>query len=408
MRKRIDWNRIDPLIKKYLPSLTIVEFTEQHAPETIPRTIGQRAKKLGIKPAPKTISEAHKTAVSHAVSRYIPTEEIDDLLKSNNGKASVPEMASRIGWSAYAVRKRLRELNLPVIRKRGSDYIAPLSDRIDWGEYDIVLKRELPNHTIAEFRAFLMPFASTKAIGARARKLGIKPHQYKPSNEHKEKIADGVRQFEFTGEMDSFIRKHKDDMGQKEIAEHFGLDDLVIWRRMGELGIRRSLESLKAVMSEHGKRTGHLGGHATRNKLLNMSEEELIAYRQKCSLAAQRAFKEGRIKPHHGIGQKMNTRKGGKFSTRSSYETRYVALLEADSEVLSFEYEPFTIDYRYGGITRCYTPDFLVEYADRIELVEVKPKRFLDIERNPAKFKAAEEHCIEEGLVFKVVTEDGL
>ncbi len=408
MRKRIDWSKIDPLIKKHLSSLTIVEFTKQYTPETIPRTIGQRAKKLGVTPAMKTISDEHRAAVSQFVSKYTSTPETDDLLKTNNGKVSVQQMASKIGWSSYAVRKRLRELDLPIIRKISKDYVPPESNRIDWVEHDIVLKRELPNHTIAEFGNFFMPFASVKAIGRRAKKLGIKFKQYKPSKEHREMIADGVRQFEFTEEMDNFIKEHRDDMGQKEIANYFGIDGLVIWRRMGELGIKRDPEILREIQAESLQKAVKFSAEANRRRFASMSKKDKLAYRQRCSLIAQKAFKEGKIKPHHGIGQEMATKKGGKFRTRSSYETKYVAIIEEDPAVLHFEYEPFTIDYEFDGIIRCYHPDFLVHYADHSELIEIKPTAFIEKGRNPAKISAGTSYCLEEGLVFKVVTEEEL
>jgi DNA-binding Lrp family transcriptional regulator len=408
MRKRIDWHRIDPLIKQHLPSLTIKEFTEQYAPETIPRTIGQRARKLGITPSIKSISQPHRIAISRAASKYMPTQEVDEFLRSNNGKIPIPEMASRIGWSSYAVRKRLRELDLPIIRKSGSTYEPPRSNRVDWDEYDAILKRELPRHTVVEFKRLFMPFASEKTIGKRAKKLGIDPHQYRPSAEHKKKIAEGVRQIKFTKEMDDFIKEHKDDMGQKEIAEHFGIDDLVIWRRMVELKIQRDPKLVKAAIERHRSRIVAASVKANKARFAAMSPEDRLAYRKKCSRVAQKAFKDGKIKPHHGIGQKMNTKKGGRFRTRSSWETKYAMQLDGDSKVISFEYEPFTIDYEYDGIIRCYTPDFLVEYEDHMELVEVKPRRFLDMERNPAKLEAGASYCLKEDLVFKVITEEKL
>ena len=60
-------------------------------------------------------------------------------------------------------------------------------------------------------------------------------------------------------------------------------------------------------------------------------------------------------------------REGQLFWVRSSFERRMVELLNADQEVLEFEYEP---RHRIGIYT--ILPDFVVVYRDRIVLVEVK------------------------------------
>ena len=117
---------------------------------------------------------------------------------------------------------------------------------------------------------------------------------------------------------------------------------------------------------------------------------------------------EGKLKPGRGISQVVDTVKGGRFRTRSSYETKYVAMLEADDDVIKFEYEPFAIDYEHDGIIKGYTPDFLVHRKNKTELVEVKPSRMITLERNPAKFEAAERHCLAEDIDFVVVTEKEL
>lgn len=90
---------------------------------------------------------------------------------------------------------------------------------------------------------------------------------------------------------------------------------------------------------------------------------------------------------------------------RSSWELRAIEMLEADPEVVSFEFEPIRIPYYYGFRNdgslqrRYYIPDFLVLYRDgRRVLVEVKPVCHVTAAVNVAKFSAAHEYCLSEGI----------
>jgi len=80
-------------------------------------------------------------------------------------------------------------------------------------------------------------------------------------------------------------------------------------------------------------------------------------------------------------------------------------MLDADPNVLSFEYEPIKIKYRYKNRNRNYMPDFVVTFIDGTqEIHEVKPKRMLGKSLNKAKFAAARRH----ELPFVLITEDQL
>jgi hypothetical protein len=98
----------------------------------------------------------------------------------------------------------------------------------------------------------------------------------------------------------------------------------------------------------------------------------------------------------------LKTSKGGQFTTKSTYETRYAEILEKDNDVIIFEYEPFDIEYEFEGIKLYYTPDFLVSYLDgHEELIEVKPQKMVVWPKNQAKFSAAKKSH----KFFKVITE---
>lgn len=127
--------------------------------------------------------------------------------------------------------------------------------------------------------------------------------------------------------------------------------------------------------------------------------------RSKASLTSSRLVEEGRIHTDRGIPSHLVTVKGGEFTTKSSYETRYVAIMEADPEVVAFVYEPFRIPYEFEEVQLWYIPDFLVHYSDgREELVEVKPAKMTTLPKNVSKFAAGEAAHVG----FRVVTEEDL
>ena len=351
MPNKIDWSAVDPLIRQYLPLMTCVEFCTKHTPFTIPRTIGQRAKLLGIKAAPKTISLEHRAAIANSVK-------------------------SRQIW------------------------------RIDWAKYDDLIKSELPNMTIEQFTEVYALGVSSKQVSKRAKVLGVKPGRQHRSEEHRRKIAEGVREYNFTPEQDAFIKLHRDDMGQIEIAKELGISQMAVWRRMNELGVRRDPEILKRHMKLVSLKGMLKAVDAAAARIHNMSPSEHAAYCSELSIRMTELIRSGKIRPGRGIGQECITTKGGTFKTRSSYETRYVWQLEADPNVARFTYEPFVVEYEHEGVLKHYIPDFLVVYIDGwIELVEVKPSRLVDIGRNPAKFVAARRYCVENDFDFVVVTE---
>jgi len=311
-----------------------------------------RARKLGIKSAHKVISPEQKLAISRAVR-------------------------SRLVW------------------------------RIDWAKYDDFIKSGLPNHSVAEFCKKYQVAASAKQVAKRARLLGVVPLRI-CSEQKRNKIANSIKQYDFTKESDEFILKHKDDMGQREIANSLGVSHAALWRRMNELGLHRDPSVLSSIISKHMEKAAPKMAARSSARIRAMSANEYMAYRKELSERAVKLFKEGKIRPGRGVGQDMITLKGGNFRTRSSYETKYVNILESDPQVVKFEYEPFQIEYEHDGIIKSYTPDFLVIYEDHAELVEVKPSRLISMERNPAKFIAARRHCLDNDLDFVVVTEKRL
>jgi hypothetical protein len=111
-------------------------------------------------------------------------------------------------------------------------------------------------------------------------------------------------------------------------------------------------------------------------------------------------------------GEYYSKRFDKSFIFRSSYEKRSYEILEKDSSVISYEVEPFAIDYTlsYEGVeySHRYFPDLLIHYKNGSVLVEVKPNDYIHDYRNIQKFLSAYDYCTSNNMKFEVWTEDYL
>jgi hypothetical protein len=110
---------------------------------------------------------------------------------------------------------------------------------------------------------------------------------------------------------------------------------------------------------------------------------------------------------------------------RSGWELSFMNFCDNNEHIVSWASEPIRIPYKHpltGKITT-YVPDFIVVYRDRgnatrAELIEIKPKKQSVIESkassrdravvaiNYAKWAAAQRWCKQNGLHFRIITED--
>ena len=118
---------------------------------------------------------------------------------------------------------------------------------------------------------------------------------------------------------------------------------------------------------------------------------------------------------------------------RSSWERRFCKWCDTNPNILRWASEEFSIPYVSPVDNRVhrYYPDFLIEVKERNGkvkkyVVEVKPKRQTQPPKkgknvtksfiyetktyavNQAKWKAASEFCLDNGVEFKIITEDEL
>jgi hypothetical protein len=112
---------------------------------------------------------------------------------------------------------------------------------------------------------------------------------------------------------------------------------------------------------------------------------------------------------------------------RSGWELSFMRFLDSNDSVLQWASEAVRIPYRHPltGKQTIYVPDFLITYRTRnnqmrAELIEIKPKKQSVVESkmssrdravvaiNYAKWASAQKWCKQQGLMFRVITEQDM
>jgi hypothetical protein len=120
---------------------------------------------------------------------------------------------------------------------------------------------------------------------------------------------------------------------------------------------------------------------------------------------------------------------GNKVPTyRSSWEWSFMNFCDTNESIQKWASEAIQIPYRdpLTGRHTIYVPDFFIQYADKqgkthVELIEIKPASQAILERvgkskynqaqfikNQAKWAAANIWCRQQGLKFRIVSENDL
>jgi hypothetical protein len=105
------------------------------------------------------------------------------------------------------------------------------------------------------------------------------------------------------------------------------------------------------------------------------------------------------------IGKFPSHKNGRSVWWESQIERDFIYLLEFDSEVLSYQEQPLRIQYVRDGRLHKYTPDFLVNRADRKQIIEVKPERKAQELESIVIFRILAAICRREGYEFLVATD---
>lgn len=125
-------------------------------------------------------------------------------------------------------------------------------------------------------------------------------------------------------------------------------------------------------------------------------------------LKKKRRRKKRRGHYHRGVHVSP---KAGECSYRSGWELSFMEWLDVNDEVKTYSYEKTIIEYVSNlrtGKRRKYFPDFLVEFVDRTELIEIKPSSRVKQAKVQKKIAAAIGWCEARGIQFKVMTEKEL
>ena len=118
---------------------------------------------------------------------------------------------------------------------------------------------------------------------------------------------------------------------------------------------------------------------------------------------------------------------------RSSWELKFMRYCDSNQNILEWGSEEFCLPYKSPLDNRIhrYFPDFYIKVREstgiiKKMIIEVKPKRqcmdpkkpkrktrgyiyeVREYVKNQAKWKAAEEYCIDRGFEFKILTENEL
>jgi hypothetical protein len=120
---------------------------------------------------------------------------------------------------------------------------------------------------------------------------------------------------------------------------------------------------------------------------------------------------------------------GTKIPTyRSSWEWSFMRFCDTNPSVQKWASEAISIPYRdpLTGRQTIYVPDFFIQYVDKnnkmhVELIEIKPASQAVLERvgknkynqaqfvkNQAKWQAATMWCKQQGIKFRIVSENDL
>lgn len=139
------------------------------------------------------------------------------------------------------------------------------------------------------------------------------------------------------------------------------------------------------------------------------SEESIRKNKESNSITLANKILKGELRQNgwakHGYFEFKNN---GRQYYDSTYELERMIWLDKNGYI--FKKNPFKIPYFYKGVWHNYIPDLLITDIENanIWLEEIKSSYTLnkDIDKNTAKFNAAKEYCLKNGLEFHVYNTD--
>jgi hypothetical protein len=164
---------------------------------------------------------------------------------------------------------------------------------------------------------------------------------------------------------------------------------------------RKRVESIREVQSDPAYRV---------RMAESVRESRTPEVRAKISKWQREAFRDGRRVLSGGADNRYRrgwlvTRKAGRVYFRSGWEKECYKALDTNSEVESFQVEPFSIPYRFQGRVRNYFPDCLARLrSGRQILIEVRADWRFDLPKARAQFRAAQRYARAHGMEFRILS----
>lgn len=109
---RVNWCLIDPLILDNSSKMTCIDFCRLHN-YSVPRTIGQRAKKLGVRFKKYEITQEHKNKTSNGIKKKFD-KSIYEYISKNVNILSRNDIAKKLDISLFHVNRIIKELNIVI------------------------------------------------------------------------------------------------------------------------------------------------------------------------------------------------------------------------------------------------------------------------------------------------------
>jgi TnsA-like endonuclease N terminal len=107
---------------------------------------------------------------------------------------------------------------------------------------------------------------------------------------------------------------------------------------------------------------------------------------------------------NHKSGKYVSFKTGIEMFYRSSWELIVMKWLDKSENVVSYNHEPFTIQY---DEVRHYLPDFLITFSDGKKLlIEVKPEEFLQYEAVIKKMNAGIAYALKNEMTYEIWTKE--
>lgn len=113
-----------------------------------------------------------------------------------------------------------------------------------------------------------------------------------------------------------------------------------------------------------------------------------------------------RRSPYWTVGRFASWKGAGEVQWESPLERDFLYHLEYSRVVNAYREQPITVQLRVNGCRRRYTPDFYAEQRNGRFVYEVKPRNRAGRSEYADLFRAADEHFSNNGLIYRVVTEE--